>query len=111
MPEEIRNKIVKFKKSQDQLIVVANGNNEIYLNSFLKAIGIGYTDLLGRAQNHPALIKELNTEINPAKVLLAIEAAFRLKYFTETDLVENLKNMTDDISEIEELIKHETSKN
>jgi hypothetical protein len=107
LPEEIRNKIVKIKKSQEQIITVANGNQEIYLNSFMNAVGIGYSDILGRAQNHPALIKELNAEMNSAKVLLATEAAFGLKYFTESNMIGKLKNMLDDIREIEILINQE----
>ncbi|WP_203458934.1 DUF6090 family protein [Lacinutrix sp. WUR7] len=96
MPEIIRNHLLDVKRSQESFSKVSNGNNEVYLNALMKPLQLG----LLRLNTKKPMYKGSRIHDNIEEIILTLEGALGLKYYTE---INNTKALSDMLINIKEL--------
>ncbi len=100
MSENIRDKLIDIKITEDYSIRQQNINDSQYENFLMKAFSMGYQRLL----NHHANFQGINVNDNITEIILTMESALALKNFTENDQVSSFKLLEKDLNELEESI-------
>ena len=100
MPEIIRNHLLDLKRSQESYSKVSNGNNEVYLNALMKPLQLG----LIRLNTKKPIYKGSSINDNIEEIILTLEGALRLKYYTEINNINALNDMLININELKEMI-------
>ncbi|WP_179318026.1 hypothetical protein [Winogradskyella helgolandensis] len=103
MPEHIRNRLLELKRSQESYITVSNGNNAVYLNALMKPLQLG----LLRLSTKKPIYKESKINDNIEDIILALEGALGLKYYTEINNAKAINEMLINVQELKELINLE----
>ncbi|MDT0559550.1 DUF6090 family protein [Ichthyenterobacterium sp. W332] len=107
IPENIRNKLITHKSKIDEWTIINNGNLNIYLNGLLKYTEKGIGSFSSRLQEQPDLKKAIKNDIKPIEAILAAESAFGVKYFTERQTRQFLKEILEEIETMKKLINSE----
>lgn len=103
IPEDLRNRLTTLKRDQERIIKTANSNYDMHLNSFKKAMELGYLRL---ALQRPK-VEGLVLDENISEIIVTLEAGLTIKDFTDTRVLEYLHEMLVEIDEIKEMIAME----
>tara|TARA_B100000795_G_C22668616_1_gene387023 strand:+ start:8 stop:739 length:732 start_codon:yes stop_codon:yes gene_type:complete len=103
MPEIIRNHLLDLKRSQESYSKVSNGNNEVYLNALMKPLQLG----LLRLNTKKPIYKGSRINDNIEEIILKLEGALGLKYYTEINNTKALSDMLINIKELKVMINLE----
>ena len=107
IPENLRNKLITHKSKLDSWTTVNNGNLNIYLNGLLNYSEKGIGSFSSRLREQPELKKAIKNSIKPIDAIFAAESAFGVKYFTEYQTREFLKEILKEMKTMENLINSE----
>ncbi|MBD3892239.1 DUF6090 family protein [Olleya marilimosa] len=108
MPDKIRNSLLDLKTNQDVIIKTTSGNNDVYLKDIQKAVGLGTINYILNIE--PKLLNQLIREQDIISSINIANGSFRLKDYTEKNLLKEMQNLLQSTKELSELINEELNK-
>ena len=105
MPDEIRNGLLDLRTSQNVIIKITSGNNDVFLKDSQKAAGLGAINFI--LNINPKLLNQLIREQDIISAINITNGTFRLKDFTEKNLLKDMQNLLESTNELSELIYEE----
>ncbi|MFC4721760.1 DUF6090 family protein [Geojedonia litorea] len=93
MPAEIRNVLMDLKRTKILISDLQIQNDAEYLRMLMNARQLGFGTYNSRLDNQPKHAEFLKLSENNREAIIILEAAFRLKNFSETSRVDLLKRI------------------